>query len=192
VAHRGFRFVLAVLLFSALFAVPWPGGLARVWPGSYAPWQQILVGASIIVLHALSGSRASRADFEEAADASYFLGFIMTLLFLVFGLMASEGGIDAAWVSGLIADLGVGLSFTVVGLTVRQLEVLRGGPHTESVLSSRAAGEGVLDRGNGPAMADAARDLADQAAAVRASAERIEGSVRAAAERIDGSLTGLS
>jgi hypothetical protein len=178
VGHPGLRFVLAVLLFFALFGVPWTGPLAGVWPGRFQPWQQILVGGSIIVLHAWSGRRASNGDHEEAADASYFLGFIMTLLFLVFGLMASEGGIDASWVSSFIADLGVGLSFTVVGLTVRQLEVLRGGgrPAAHKEATTPAA----------------VQELSHQAEAVRQSAERIEGSVRAAQERIEGSLSGLS
>ena len=190
--HSGLRFVLAVLLFAALFAVPWPGPLAQWWPGIYPPWKQIVVGGSIIVLHALSG-RAGSGESEEAADASYFLGFIMTMLFLVFGLMASEGGIDAAWLSGLIADVGVGLSFTVIGLTVRQLEVLRGGAQNVRRRDENTAAAARRDSSvHAPAVADAARLLAEQADAVRASAERIEASVRAAAERIDGSLTGLS
>jgi hypothetical protein len=186
-----------VLLFTALFAAPWPGRLGPYWPGAFAPWQQIVVGGSIIVLHALAGRRAGKGDFEEAADANYFLGFLMTMLFLVFGLMASEGGIDAAWLSGFVADLGVGLSFTVVGLTVRQLEVLRGGGRNGYAGHAVDAGRAAVAPQGGTLqeasrIADAARVLESEAQAVRASAERIEGSVRAAAERIEGSLTGVS
>src|SRR6185503_16575866 len=87
---RGLRFVLAVLAFIALFGVPWPAPLELLWPANYLPWQQILVGGSIIILHALAARRGENGADEEDADASYFLGFIMTLLFLVFGLMDSR------------------------------------------------------------------------------------------------------
>ena len=163
--YRGVRFVLAVLLFFALFGFPWPAPLAPYWPGAFAPLQQILVGAAIIALHGLTGRRAVNGEGGETADASYFLGFIMTLLFLVFGLMASRTGIDAAWVAGFIADLGVGLSFTVVGLTVRQIQVLQGSP---------AAHEPPRHT---PVVAEAAQHLLTQAEAMRAVTERIEGQV---------------
>src|SRR5688572_4224858 len=95
----------------------------------------------------------------------------MTLLFLVFGLMKSQGGIDAQWVAGLIRDLGVGLGFTVVGLTVRQLEVLR-----------RASGAAAAE----PARAEpVAPDIADRITTQ-------VGAVQAAAERIEESLAGVS
>jgi hypothetical protein len=112
----------------------------------------------------------------------------MTLLFLVFGLMASRRGIDAAWVSGFIADLGVGLSFTVVGLTVRQLHVLTG---------AREAGSGSARAD--AAATDAAQKLASQLEAVQAAADRIEGSLAGvsqpvrdlAKERMAGAVIGF-
>jgi hypothetical protein len=174
--------VIAVLVFVALFGAPWPDRFALLWPANYEPWQQILVGGSIIVLHGLFGKRRDGARDEESADASYFLGFIMTLLFLVFGLMASGRGIDAAWVSGFIADLGVGLSFTGVGLTVRQLLVLTG---------ARGASDANVR--------DAAQRLAAQLDAVQAAADRIEGSLAGvsqpvrelAKERMAGAVIGF-
>jgi hypothetical protein len=120
-------FLLAVLAFWLLFGVPWPGGLDALQPGGFAPLGQVMVGATIIVLHwrANRKHQTSRREIEEGADASYFLGFIMTMLFLVFGLMQSQGGVDARWIAEFVHDMGVAFSFSVVGLTIRQLQVLR-------------------------------------------------------------------
>jgi hypothetical protein len=79
--------------------------------------------------------------------------------------MASREGIDSAWVAAFIADLGVGLSFTVVGLTVRQIQVLQSAPGNHEPVRAT------------PVIAEAAQQLLTQAAAMRDVTERIEGQV---------------
>jgi chromosome segregation ATPase len=72
-------------------------------------------------------------DADERRDASYFLGFVMTLVVLVYSLLRGGlAGITESWVKLFLQDLGAGLGLTVVGLTVRQFRVLhqRGTPRT--------------------------------------------------------------
>jgi hypothetical protein len=77
---------------------------------------------------------ASDDDDGELADASYFLGFLLTLVFLTVGLYklgappivdASGRGIASTQlVLGFLRDLAAGLTLTIVGLTVRQVRTL--------------------------------------------------------------------
>lgn len=70
-------------------------------------------------------SRDDRDD-GELADASYFFGFVLTLVFLTVGLyrlgVESRGG--EIELMGFLTDLGAGLGLTVVGLIIRQIRTL--------------------------------------------------------------------
>jgi hypothetical protein len=105
----------------------WVPALAAYWPAQYSPWGPLAAGSGVIVLHALVAAYFRDNDeSDESIDASYFLGFVFTLLYLLFGLWSvKQTGISDAWVTTFLGDLGVGLSFTVVGLVTRQVNMLR-------------------------------------------------------------------
>lgn len=128
--NPGLRFVLAVLLGGLVLApdvARWVPALAPFWPAQFSPWGPLAAGTGVIVLHAMVAAwYRDHDELDESLDASYFLGFVFTLLYLLFGLWnVKQTGISDAWVTTFLGDLGVGLSFTVVGLVTRQVNVLR-------------------------------------------------------------------
>lgn len=162
----GWLFVLAVMLFWGLLDGALPDLLGISPPRMWPPFIQIAVGSAIILLYAaLDEWAGGRENSEDAVDASYFLGFIMTLLFLIYGLLESRGGIDAEWVGRFIRDLGVGLAFSVVGLSVRQWRALKAG----RVL--RAGDDGARGGVSAPVVAEMER-LAGLAAQLESSSRQ--------------------
>jgi hypothetical protein len=115
-------------LFFALFVIAGAGVfmLARMQEPAYAA----AAGIGGILLHwRLSSGNDSDA---EHADASYFLGFLLTLVLLAAGLwsLASAGQPTAnTQPTGLVLyqflyDLGAGLTITIAGLAIRQIRTL--------------------------------------------------------------------
>jgi hypothetical protein len=100
------------------------------------PGWGLAAGISGILVHC----RLSRGgkDDGELADASYFFGFLLTLVFLTIGLLKlgasprsaplgpTPGGTSASslGVLAFLKDLALGLVLTIVGLTVRQARTL--------------------------------------------------------------------
>lgn len=115
-------------LFFALFVVAGAGvfQLARMQEPAYAAGAGI---AGILLHWRLSSGNDSDA---EHADASYFLGFLLTLVLLAAGLwsLASAGTPTAnTQPTGLVLyqflyDLGAGLTITIAGLAIRQVRTL--------------------------------------------------------------------
>lgn len=126
----GLRFLIAIAI-GVLVLSPEVGhlipGMTPYWPALRSPWGPLIAGNVIIVLHAVVAMRLhTPGESPEVMDTNYFVGFVFTLLFLLFGLwQVKQTGIDAAWVTTFLGDLGIGLSFTVVGLIMRQLAVLQ-------------------------------------------------------------------
>jgi hypothetical protein len=119
------------------FVVPLAGGLAGVVLLSLRGERlgAFVSGAAAIALHWLL-SRGPGQD-EESADASYFLGFLLTLALLAAGLWhlgrVPSTGRPANAVLTFLLDLAAGLGLTIIGLAVRQVRVLGVDP---SLLSS--------------------------------------------------------
>src|SRR6185369_8888121 len=112
------------LVFIAAFAPAAAGVGALVY--MQRPMQAVAAGTAGVLLHwALS---ARNGDDGELADASYFFGFLLTLVFLAVGLYtlgASAQQRDSANVIvGFLRDLAAGLLLTIVGLVVRQVRTL--------------------------------------------------------------------
>lgn len=165
---RSVAFLLSVAVFGLLFGLRWPGS-----PAEFSPLNKVLVGGSIIAIHWLVTRFGRNGEgWEEAADANYFLGFIMTLLFLVFDLIWSAGGIDEVWVQDFVVDLGVGLSFSVIGLTFRQLSVLAG----KSAPSTKTEATPV-EPGSAQEWVEAAKGIADRLSALDRSIANLQGAV---------------
>ena len=155
--NPGLRFILAVLLGGLVLApdvAHWIPALGPFWPAQHSPWGPLAAGSGVIVLHALAAAYFRDNDeSDESIDASYFLGFVFTLLYLLFGLWSvKQTGISDAWVTTFLGDLGVGLSFTVVGLVTRQVNVLRRA-------RSRAVQETVEVKSSTQELADVAKHL---------------------------------
>lgn len=164
--NPGLRFILAVLLGGLLLAPEighWFPAIASYWPAQHSPWGPLVAGSSVIVLHALVAAWFHDNDeSDESVDASYFLGFVFTLLYLLFGLWnVKQTGISDAWVTTFLGDLGVGLSFTVVGLVTRQVNVLRRA-------RSRAVQEATETRSVTQELADVAKHLVGVAQSMHA------------------------
>jgi hypothetical protein len=115
-------------VFFALFVIAGAGvfQLARMHEPAYAAGAGI---AGILLHWRLSSGNDSDA---EHADASYFLGFLLTLVLLAAGLwsLASAGTPTATTQpTGLVLyqflyDLGAGLTITIAGLAIRQIRTL--------------------------------------------------------------------
>jgi hypothetical protein len=115
-------------VFFALFVIAGAGvfQLARMHEPAYAAGAGI---AGILLHWRLSSGNDSDA---ENADASYFLGFLLTLVLLAAGLwsLASAGTPTATTQpTGLVLyqflyDLGAGLTITIAGLAIRQVRTL--------------------------------------------------------------------
>jgi hypothetical protein len=108
------------------------------------PFRGLAIGVAGLLIHWIT-SRGGLED-EETADASYFFGFMLTLVFLTVGLyrlgMSSQnvtggdtlsgpaGRIGATsnsiLILGFLTDLAAGLALTIVGLGLRQVRTLSG------------------------------------------------------------------
>jgi hypothetical protein len=101
----------------------------------------VLAGAAGLFTHWAISARVAKgnADDVEAADSSYFFGFILTLAFLTAGLYTLGDTAPAAMGAGgetgdrmrisdvvlrFLKDLAAGLALTILGLAVRQVRAL--------------------------------------------------------------------
>lgn len=138
-------------LFAALLTVT--GVAVFVLARKQMPAYAAIAGITGLLVHwSLSSGDDSDA---ERADASYFLGFLLTLVLLSAGLwsLASAGEATGARASAAVLyqflyDLGAGLTITIAGLAIRQVRTL-GAPHgtgaaPEPVASANATLEPLL------------------------------------------------
>jgi ABC-type Fe3+ transport system permease subunit len=105
------------------------------------PEAALITGVAGLVLHWLLTAKPQHDG--ELADASYFFGFLLTLIFLAAGLVSLGSSIASgpAVVVGFLKDLGAGLVLTIVGLLMRQMRTaLRGRAHSTDA-------ERLADRG---------------------------------------------
>lgn len=177
------------------FVVPFMATSAAVaWlVATHRPLIAVAAGSIGIVLHWVWSARGS-ADEGELPDASYFFGFLLTLVFLAGGLYwlgvggSAAGAVDRTLdVRHFLRDLAAGLVLTIVGLLVRQIRVLgmaaeaEGGagrvrPDAELVESMRDLAAALRARGAGESREpDGSRHAAEAVdAALLATAKRIE------------------
>lgn len=108
------------------------GGLL-VWLATMANNHFLAVGSGIAAILAHMVLSWRDGHDEEVADASYFLGFLLTLVLLAAGLWKlAPIGADAGNTTGpqvlnvlpFVHDLAAGFLLTIVGLTARQVRVL--------------------------------------------------------------------
>ena len=155
--------------------------------------------AGLVVYWALSNSPTNDG---ELADASYFFGFLLTLVFLASGLVSLGGATlrGPAGVLGFLRELGAGLTLTIVGLMMRQLRTLaatgRGEVASSDSLTDAqrelAQAMRVLIRAlESRPQEIAAGELQDTRAKAREATEGLERNVVQAAERIDASMRQL-
>ncbi len=162
----------------------------------------IALGAGVggLLLHWLLSTKS--ANDSEIADASYFYGFLLTLIFLAAGLArlgaANAGG--PVMVFGFLKDLGAGLVLTIVGLLIRQVRTLAltdrptATPNDALTEAQRELAQAmrVLIRAlDARPQEAAARELQDARTKAREAAEGLERNVVLAAERIDSSMQRL-
>ena len=107
-------------LFLILFALTGAGvfWLARQQQPAFAAGAGIL---GILVHWRLATGNDSDA---ELADASYFLGFLLTLVLLAAGLSSLANRANAGALYEFLNDLGAGLTITIAGLAIRQVRTL--------------------------------------------------------------------
>lgn len=121
------------------FVVPFVAASVLVgWlVATHRPAAAVVAGSIGIVVHWALSARGS-AEQGELPDASYFFGFLLTLVFLAGGLYwlgvggSAPGGTDRVLdVRLFLRDLAAGLVLTIVGLLVRQIRVLGLAPGAE-------------------------------------------------------------
>src|SRR4051812_8933812 len=162
----------------------------------------IALGAGVagLLLHWLLSTKS--VNDSEIADASYFYGFLLTLIFLAAGLArlraANVGG--PVMVFGFLKDLGAGLVLTIIGLLIRQAGTLAltdrptATPNDALTEAQRELAQAmrVLIRAlDARPQEAAARELQDARTKAREAAEGLERNVVLAAERIDSSMQRL-
>jgi len=88
------------------------------------PEAALIAGVAGLILHYLLTGKPQHDG--ELADASYFFGFLLTLIFLAAGLVSLGASIASGptVVIGFLKDLGAGLVLTIVGLLMRQVRTL--------------------------------------------------------------------
>src|SRR5438270_1006963 len=157
----------------------------------------LIAGVAGLVLHWLLSLRSQ--NDSEIADASYFFGFLLTLVFLAAGLatLGSSAAAGPAIVFGFLKDLGAGLVLTIVGLLIRQMRTLALSERpavapTDALTEAQrelAQAMRVLVRAleTRPQEA-AARELQDARTKAREAAEGLERNVVLATERIESAL----
>ena len=155
----------------------------------------LAAGVAGLLVHWLI-TRSAQHD-GELADASYFFGFLLTLIFLAAGLATLGTNSVAqgpAVVLGFLKDLGAGLVLTIVGLMMRQVRSLAHAEEGTADSLSEAQRElaqamRVLIRALDTRPQEvAARELQDTRARAREAAEGLEKNVTIAVERIDESM----
>lgn len=155
--------------------------------------------AGLVLYWALS---TSPTHDGELADASYFFGFLLTLVFLAAGLVALGGATlsGPAGVLGFLRELGAGLTLTIVGLMMRQLRTLASTGRSEAASPDSlteaqrelAQAMRVLIRALEHRPQEiAAGELQDTRTRAREATEGLERNVVQAAERIDVSMRQL-
>jgi hypothetical protein len=136
---------------AAHFFVPLLIGGAIIWNQTLQGNQlwAVVSGVAAIAVYVFLSWRDG--DDEEVADASYFLGFLFTLLLLAAGLWKLSAGRAAGTMSAgsaslnilpFVSDMAAGFLLTIVGLAARQLRVLYFGPAGPSAQS----GAGIDER----------------------------------------------
>jgi chromosome segregation ATPase len=185
-------------VFLATFAPTAAGVGALVLNGR--PTSALITGVAGLVLHWLLTAKPQHD--VELADASYFFGFLLTLIFLAAGLVSLGSAVATgpAVVVGFLRDLGAGLVLTIVGLLMRQMRTLsaveRTAPTPSDSLTEAqrdlAQAMRVLIRALDVRPQEvAARELSDARDKAREATEGLERNVVLAAERIDNSMQRL-
>src|SRR5580704_16812936 len=97
------------------------GGAAVAWLAAVkTPGVALVAGIVTLAVHWWLSSTSG--DEADQADASYFLGFLLTLVLLATGLLAlaaTPAATPAAGLHDFLYDLGVGLVLTIGGLAIR-------------------------------------------------------------------------
>ena len=174
--------------------------LARIQQPAYA------AAAGILGLFIHWGlSRSDDAD-AELADASYFLGFLLTLVLLAAGLwsLAAAGIATAARASGAVLyqflyDLGAGFTITIAGLAIRQVRILSASRVIETEPTPIAAPNAALEQlmrelieaVNKLPENVVARENSEPGARARRSTEHLEHALAESAPRIIASMSRL-
>lgn len=185
------------------FIVPFIGtaGVVAWFASTNSMLSALLAGAAGIMLHWFWSAHSDSAD-GELADASYFFGFLLTLIFLAAGLFTlGDGKGTGADVHEFLRDLAAGLALTVVGLVVRQIRVL--GPvaaqrsSADIPLESRGAVDSSLGESVRELVAvlrvqsgtDVHQEIDESRQRARAAAAALDQSLVAAAERIGRAMS---
>ena len=164
------------------------------------PESALIAGVAGLVLHWLLTSKPQHDG--EMADASYFFGFLLTLIFLAAGLVSLGSSIASgpAVVIGFLKDLGAGLVLTIVGLLMRQMRTLSavertaptpGDSLTEAQRDLAQAMRVLIRALEVRPQEVAARELNDARDKAREATEGLERNVVLAAERIDNAMQRL-
>lgn len=183
------------------FVVPFVATSAAVgWlVAAHRPLIAVAVGSIGIVLHWAWSARGS-AEEGELPDASYFFGFLLTLVFLAGGLYwlgvggSAPGAVDRTLdVRHFLRDLAAGLVLTIVGLLVRQIRVLGLAAEPEGGAGRARADAELVESMRDLATALRARG-ADQSRETDGSdhaAEALDAALLATAKRIESAMTRL-
>jgi hypothetical protein len=159
----------------------------------------LIAGVAGVLVHSAL-SRSARED-GEVADASYFFGFLLTLVFLTVGLYklgviagSASAGVAAdttRLVLGFLKDLAAGLMLSVVGLVVRQVRTLdaAGGPSRETSLLAAQLEltrnlEALIEMWRERPEQQVLEQLHESRTIARDAAQSLEQSVAAAGERM--------
>jgi len=191
-------------VFFALFVIAGAGvfQLARMQEPAYAAGAGI---AGILLHWRLSSGNDSDA---EHADASYFLGFLLTLVLLAAGLwsLASAGTPTAnTQPTGLVLyqflyDLGAGLTITIAGLAIRQVRTLSATRESAAVVVAAPAPppsleplllRELINAVNRLPESITARETSDPAVRAQRSTEHLEHALAESAPRIIATMRQL-
>ena len=185
-------------VFLLTFAPTAAGVAALVLNGR--PEAALIAGVAGLVLHWLLTAKPQHDG--EMADASYFFGFLLTLIFLAAGLVSLGSSIASGptVVIGFLKDLGAGLVLTIVGLLMRQMRTLSavertaptpGDSLTEAQRDLAQAMRVLIRALDVRPQEVAARELSEARDKAREATEGLERNVVLAAERIDSAMQRL-
>lgn len=186
---------------SGVFGITFVATAAAVAPLVYldrTSWA-LGVGVAGVLAHWALSRNGSRDD--EVADASYFFGFLLTLVFLAVGLYklgttvtgtnAAEPPDTTRIVLGFLEHLAAGLVLSIVGLVVRQVRTLDGAADPARSPSLHAAQleltrnlEALIEMWRERPEQQVLEDLHESRTIARDAAESLEKSVAAAGERM--------
>jgi hypothetical protein len=189
-------------LFLGMFALT--GGAVFALARAQQPAYAAIAGIVGLLLHwRLSSGNDSDV---ELPDASYFLGFLLTLVLLAAGLwsLAGAGVATGARTSGAVLyeflyDLGAGLTITIAGLAIRQVRTLSATRDIAVPSMSQIASTSPLE----PALRELIdavnrlpenihnRELVDPGVRAVRSTEHLEHALAESAPRIIASMTRL-